>query len=89
MIGKTRKIINVTIKLYSGIEKELTMENYDPSSGVILEFNSRIRLKKVLQKLGLSNLSTNAYFRNGERIGLWTKLDDGDEVSCLKPSGGG
>ena len=89
MIGKTRKKINVTIKLYSGIEKELTMKNYDPSSGVILEFNSRIRLKKVLQKLGLSNLSTNAYFRNGERIGLWTRLNDGDEVSCLKPSGGG
>ena len=89
MTGKMKKKITVTIKLFSGIDKEISLDNYDPSSSISLDYNSRIRLKKVLKDLGLTNLSTNAYFRNGERIGLWSKLDDGDEVSCLKPSGGG
>ncbi len=89
MIGRKRQKINITIKLFSGIEKETTLKNYDPGKGIILEFSSKVRLKKILKDLGLSNLSSNAYFRNGERIGLWSKLNDGDEISCLKPSGGG
>ena len=30
-----------------------------------------------------------AYFINGEQVGLRKKLEDGDEITCLKPAAGG
>ena len=83
------KTITVTIKLFSGLNKEIQTEGYDPGKGMSLSIKKGSRLKGVLKGIGLKNLSSNAYFRSGERIGLWTKLRDGDEVSCLRPSGGG
>ncbi len=84
-----KKKITVTIKLYSGIAKELEIKNFDPAKGLTLSVSRGTRLKKILKNLGISNLSRLAYFRGGERIGLWSKVKDGDEISCLKPSGGG
>ncbi|MBN1533877.1 MAG: MoaD/ThiS family protein [Spirochaetes bacterium] len=84
-----KREMTITLKLYSGLHKELTREGYDPSRGVALTVAQGTRLKGVLKELRMQKPSSNAYFRNGERIGLWTKLRDGDEVSCLRPSGGG
>ncbi len=84
-----KKNITVTIKLYSGITRDMDLENYDPSKGLTLTVSKGTRLKKILKELGVSNLSRLAYFRSGERMGLWSRVKDGDEISCLKPSGGG
>ena len=84
-----KSMMTVTLKFYSGIHKELNLESYDPAKGVTVTAKSGTRLKKILKDLGLPKISSFAYFCNGERIGLWTKLHDGEEVSCLKPSGGG
>jgi hypothetical protein len=84
-----KKDITVTLKLYSGLHRELSLEGYDPSRGIALTVADGTRLKSVLKGLHMQRPSSNAYFRNGDRIGLWTRLREGDEVSCLRPSGGG
>ena len=81
--------ITVTLKFFSGMHRELSLKHYDPGKGITLTVKEGTRLKKALKDLGIRGLSSNAYFRSGERIGLWTKLRSGDEVSCLRPTGGG
>ena len=83
------KEITVCIKLFSGIDKELELVNYDPGQGRKLNIKKGARLKAALKMVGMRKFSMYIYFRNGERIGLWSKLKDEDEVSCLRPSGGG
>ncbi len=81
--------INVRIKLFSGIDKELKLEKFDPGEGVVMKVPSGKRLKWALKNLGIVDVSRNVYFRNGQRISAWAKLKDGDEVTCLRASGGG
>lgn len=88
LFGKRPKAA-VTIKLFSGINRDIGLTDYDPSQGIQLEVREGTRLKKALKGLGMKKLMQNAYFRNGERAGLWTRLRDGDEISCIKPSAGG
>lgn len=83
------KEISVRIKFFSGIDKELKLANYDPAAGILMKIPSGKRLKWALKNAGMTSFSGNAFFRSGSRISTWTKLKDGDEVSCLKPSGGG
>lgn len=88
LFGKRVKA-TVTIKLFSGINRDIGLTDYDPSRGIAIEVREGTRLKKALKRLGMRKLMHNAYFRNGERAGLWTRLRDGDEISCIKPSAGG
>lgn len=81
--------ISIRIKFFSGIDKELNLKNYNPSDGLSMSIPSGKRLKWALKTAGMKQFSSCAYFRNGQRISTWSKLKDGDEVSCLKPSGGG
>ncbi len=81
--------ITVRIKFFSGIDKELKLENYNPAEGLSMSIPSGKRLKWALRNAGMTNFSGYAYFRSGERISTWSKLKDGDEVSCLRPAGGG
>lgn len=81
--------IKITIKFYSGIDKELNLQSYDPEKGIEISTTTGTRLKKILKAFELDNISSIAYFSNGERIALRTKFKDGDQVSCLKPSAGG
>jgi len=83
------KEISVRIKFFSGIDKELKLSDYDPAVGILMKIPSGKRLKWALKHAGMTSFSGNAFFRSGSRIRTWTKLKDGDEVSCLKPSGGG
>lgn len=83
------KEISVTIKFFSGIDGDLKLDGYDPSRGISLKIPDGRRLRGVLRDLGLRRISSCVYFREGGRIGAWSRLRDGDEVSCLKPSGGG
>lgn len=82
-------VINVRIKLFSGIDKELKLEKFDPGQGVLMKVPSGKRLKWALKNLGMADISRNVYFRNGRRISAWAKLKEGDEVTCLRASGGG
>jgi sulfur carrier protein ThiS len=84
-----KKLITVNVKLFAGLDKEAKLEQYDPYKGVELEFPEGTRLRQVLKMLHLSQIKSVAYFIDGERIGLRTKLKQGDEISCLRPLGGG
>jgi len=84
-----KEIIKVRIKFFSGIDKELGLLNYNPAEGVEIKLPGRKRLRSVLVGFGLKKISRFAIFRNGERMSAWAKLNDNDEVSCLKVSGGG
>jgi len=84
-----RETITVNIKLFSGIEEESNLSDYDPKSGVDIITNKGTRLKKILKDIGLRKLSDYLYFYNGERVSLRIRLNDRDKISCLRPSGGG
>lgn len=81
--------IKIHLKLFSGLHREANLPGYDTHKGMILEVKKGTRLRTLLKSIGMKNISSNSYFRRGERIGLWSKLEDGDEVQCFKPSGGG
>ncbi len=83
------KEISVRIKFFSGIDKELKLVSYNPAEGILMKVPSGKRLKWALKNAGMTTFSSYAFFRSGARITTWAKLNDGDEVSCLKPSGGG
>lgn len=83
------RTMSITVKLYSGLDRELGIPSHDLGTGLIVTVPAGKRLRHVLKRLGMTGLSQFAYFRNGERISQWTKLGDGDEISCLRPSGGG
>lgn len=84
-----KKRIKVTVKLYSGLHKDAELRDYDPYSGIVQEVNSGTRVRKIVKDLGIPQPYSLAYFINGERVGLWKKIHDGDELSCFRPSGGG
>ena len=83
------KDISIRIKFFSGIDKELKLENYNPAEGITLNVPSGKRLKWALKTAGMTSFSSYIYFRSGVRISTWTKLKEGDEITCLKPAGGG
>jgi hypothetical protein len=81
--------ININIKLYSGIHLEMNIPGHNPSLGTDIELKKNTKLKTALKKIGIKKPSQYIYFRKGIRIGLWTRLENLDEISCLKASGGG
>lgn len=81
--------IQITVKFYSGIDKELGIDNYDMGNGVIVNVKPGIRLRRILKRNGLKKLSRFCYFSNGSRISSWKKFYESAEVSCLRISGGG
>lgn len=83
------KTISIRMKYFSGIDKELKLQNYNPAEGVIMTIPRGKRLRYVLKTSGISTTSPFFYFREGQRITSWAKLREGDEITCLKPSGGG
>ena len=87
--GKRNAEIKVTVKLFSGLARELDVKDHDPSCGLGISVRRGTRLRRILKNMGMKNLSSYAYFCGGERISPWHKLQDGDEISCLRPSGGG
>lgn len=81
--------IVVRIKLFSGLDREIPLEDYNRADGITVEIRRGTRLRKILRLIGMRNLSSNAYFLNGVRIGTWEKIYQDSEVSCMKPAGGG
>ena len=83
------KEISIRIKFFSGIDKELKLENYNPTFGVTMDVPSGKRLRWALKIVGMTAFSSYIYFRSGVRVSVWAKLKDGDEITCLRPAGGG
>lgn len=81
--------ITVTLKLFSGIHRDNGIDDYDMSTGIVMEVTKGTRLRKILRSAGIKHFSGYVFFRNGERIGPWARLMHGDEISCLKPAAGG
>jgi hypothetical protein len=81
--------IFVTIKLYSGLDREIPLSDYNRAQGIALEIKRGTRLRKILKSIGMKNLSYNAYFLKGVRIGLCEKIFEDSEIACIKPAGGG
>jgi hypothetical protein len=84
-----RTEIIVRIRLFSGIHRDIGLTGYDSASGIEVRVKKGTLLRTALRRVGFSRLSGYVFFRGGERISPWRSLKDGDEVSCLKPSGGG
>ena len=81
--------ITIKVRLFAGLDQGADLKNYDHHEGLNLNIPKGTRLKKVVKMLGLPEGHLLAYFINGERVGLWRKLEDGDDISCLKPVAGG
>ena len=81
--------INITIKLYSNLDKELKITDYNPDKGIILQAKKGSRLVTIIKKAGIPYNSKYAIFANGERFSKWKKLHQSCEISILKISGGG
>jgi len=81
--------IIITIKLYSGIEKELKIENYDSEKGILLNVKPGTTLRSILKQTGLHKYSQYIFFSHGHHISTWKKFYESAEISCLKVSGGG
>ncbi len=84
-----KKEIEIKVKLYSGLHKDARIDHYNPDEGYVCKIPKGSRVRFVVKKLGLPDIYSLAYFCNGQRIGIFTKLHDGDELSCFRPSGGG
>ena len=85
----TKESITVKIKLFSGLDRQVKIYNYDPDSGIDLQIEKGSRLKKVLKTLGLSKAGSTACFINGKKADLNDNLKDGDVVFFMKPVSGG
>ncbi len=81
--------ITVTLKLYSGIHREINLEDYDPEKGILLSVKSGTGLRKILKMAGIRKTGSYIYFSEGERISVWNRIRYSREISCLKHSGGG
>ena len=81
--------INVKIKLFSGLDRQAGVDDYDPDIGIDLDISRGTRLKKVIRLIGLNRYDATAFFVNGRKAGLRERLNDGDVVFCMRPIVGG
>jgi hypothetical protein len=84
-----RTRIRIRVKLFTGLHREVGLNDYDPEAGIEMEIRKGARIRTVAKRLGLPGGGRVAFFVGGERAGPWHKLRDGDEVACMKPSAGG
>jgi hypothetical protein len=84
-----RRRIRVCVKLFTGLHREVGLEDYDPKVGIEMEIRTGTRIRTVSKRLGLPTDGRVAFFVAGEKAGPWRKLREGDEVACMKPSAGG
>ena len=83
------KNITITIKLFGGLDTNAAIEKYDPKLGVHLRVPDRIRLGKVIKKIGLGKINPISLFINGNLAGPKERLNNGDVIFCMRPTAGG
>ena len=86
---KRRPPIHITVRLYSGLDREAKVEDYEFSQGIAVQLPEGSRVKTVARKLGLRNISRILFVVNGQKVGLDHPLAEGEELICLRPSAGG
>ncbi|MCW9077597.1 MAG: hypothetical protein OQK74_00320 [Gammaproteobacteria bacterium] len=84
-----KQTINITVKLFGGIDLDSGFSEYDPDKGLDLATSEGIRLAKVLKKTGIKVNADTVYFVNGAKTEPRVKLKDGDAIFCMKPLAGG
>jgi len=85
----TKESITVKIKLFSGLDRQAKIKNYDPDSGIDLQIVKGARLKKIFKTIGLSRNESTACFINGKKVDVNEKLKNGDVLFFMKPVSGG
>jgi hypothetical protein len=88
-MGLVKKIIQITIKLFSGLHSDSGIGGYDPEEGVVMMVKAGTRVGKIAKEMGLPDYRNLAYFVGGIKAGHRARLKDGDELVCLRPSAGG
>lgn len=88
-MSNSKQTITIKIRLFAGLDQDADLNDYDREEGLNLHIPRGTRLKKVVKMIGLTNRHLLAYFINGEQVELGRKLEDGDDISCLKPAAGG
>jgi len=83
------KTIRVTVRLFTGLDKDIREVGQNPRDGIPLNLRKGTRLRSLAKSLGLPDRHSLAYFVNGKQVGLLRELQDGDEVACMRPSAGG
>jgi sulfur carrier protein ThiS len=85
----SKQTLTIKVRLFAGLDQDADLKGYDRQQGLSLKVPAGTRLKKVVKMIGLPESHLLAYFINGERVGLWRKLEDGDDIACLRPAAGG
>lgn len=88
-MADSRQTVRIKVRLFAGLDRDADLVGYDRRQGLDLSVAGGTRLEKVVKMIGLPDRQVLAYFINGERVGLRRKLEDGDEIACLKPAAGG
>ena len=88
-MSDSKQTITIKIRLFAGLDQDADLKDYDRKEGLNLNIPRGTRLKKVVKMIGLPNRHLLVYFINGEQVELGRKLEDGDDISCLKPAAGG
>jgi hypothetical protein len=86
---KMQPTVSVKVRLFAGIDKDADVAGYDHNEGLTLTIPAGIRLKKLVKMIGLPKRYPLVFFINGQRAGLRQKLENGDEIACLRPTAGG
>ena len=84
-----KNIITVKVRLFAGLDRNADVDDYDRDEGITLNVPAGTRLKKVVKMIGLSDRYSLVYFIHGEQVGLRKKLEDGNEIACLRPAADG
>lgn len=84
-----KKNITITIKLFGGLDADAGIEGYDPGVGIALCAPNRVKLGKIVKKIGLIRTDSMAMFINGNLADPKQKLYDGDIIFCMRPLAGG
>ena len=85
----TKESITVKIKLFSGLDRHVLINNYDPDSGIDLQIVKGARLKKIFKTIGLSRNESTVCFINGKKVDVNENLNNGDVLFIMKPVSGG
>jgi len=79
--------VEVTVKLYSGLEKHI--KNYDPESGIVLRLRNGSRVRDLIEMLGLPPHGAQFVAINGEIRQPHDEIEEGDQVKVFALSAGG
>ena len=84
-----KESITVKVKLFSGLDSQVIIDNYDPDAGINLQIVKGVRLKKIFKTIGLSRNESVVCFINGKKVDVNEKLKNGDVLFIMKPVSGG